>query len=290
LASAGALLRAAREAAGLTQDAVAQQLKLAPRQVRAIEDDDYARLPGRTFVRGFVRNYARLLRVDADAVVAALPGHESGSPLDRPTLTPTARPMAEIRVQYERRNTWSRWLIPLALLAIVAVAAVYEFTRPATPGRRAAADAASAPATAPTPAAARGTALPNPLEPPKADTAAPTATSSVRVDAEPATASTAAVAPAAVPSSAPPAAAGSTAGEVTLVLKFNAASWVEVKDGNGVAIYLQTGTAGTSQTIAGTPPLDVAIGNAAGVGVTFRGQPVDVAPHTRANIARLLLK
>ena len=275
LASAGALLRAAREAAGLTQDAVAQQLKLAPRQVRAIEEDDYARLPGRTFVRGFVRNYARLLRVDPDAVVAALPGHESGSPLDRPTLTPTARPMAELRVQYEQRNTWSRWLIPLALLAIVAVAAVYEFTRPAAPGRRAAADAASAPATAPAPSPARGTALPNPLEPPKADTAAPTATSSVKADA---------------PSSASPAAPGSTAGEVTLVLKFNAASWVEVKDGNGVAIYLQTGTAGTSQTIAGTPPLDVAIGNAAGVGVTFRGQPVDVAPYTRANIARLLLK
>ena len=57
-----------------------------------------------------------------------------------------------------------------------------------------------------------------------------------------------------------------------------------------MAIYLQTGTAGTSQTIAGTPPLDVAIGNAAGVGVTFRGQPVDVTPYTRANIARVLLK
>src|SRR6267378_2207056 len=99
--SVGTLLKAAREAAGLTQDAVAQQLKLAPRQVRAIEEDDYARLPGRTFVRGFVRNYARLLRVDADAIVAALPGHESGSPLDRPTLTPTARPMAELPVQYE---------------------------------------------------------------------------------------------------------------------------------------------------------------------------------------------
>src|SRR4029453_10576049 len=58
--SAGTLLHLAREEAGLTLDAVAQQLKLAPRQVKAIEDDDFAGLPGRTFVRGFVRNYARL--------------------------------------------------------------------------------------------------------------------------------------------------------------------------------------------------------------------------------------
>jgi len=71
--SVGAWLRSAREAAGLSEDAVAQQLKLAPRQVRAIEEDDYARLPGRTFVRGLVRNYARLVHLDADALLASLP-------------------------------------------------------------------------------------------------------------------------------------------------------------------------------------------------------------------------
>ena len=60
-ASAGARLRDARMAAGLSIDAVAQQLKLAPRQVQALEDDDFAQLPGRTFVRGFMRNYARLV-------------------------------------------------------------------------------------------------------------------------------------------------------------------------------------------------------------------------------------
>ena len=60
---AGALLRAARESAGMTVDAVAQHLKLAPRQVKAIEDGDFKELPGRTFIRGFVRNYARLVQL-----------------------------------------------------------------------------------------------------------------------------------------------------------------------------------------------------------------------------------
>ena len=45
--TAGTRLRTAREAAGLSIDAVAQQLKLAPRQVQALEDDDWERLPGR---------------------------------------------------------------------------------------------------------------------------------------------------------------------------------------------------------------------------------------------------
>jgi len=92
-ASVGTWLRVAREAAGLSQDAVAQQLKLAPRQVRAIEDDDYGRLPGRTFVRGFVRNYARLVNLDPEAVVEALPSGEPTSPLERLTYTPSSRPM-----------------------------------------------------------------------------------------------------------------------------------------------------------------------------------------------------
>ena len=65
------LLRAAREALGLSIDAVAQQLKLAPRQVRALEDGDFAQLPGRTFVRGFMRNYARLVQLDPERCCGA---------------------------------------------------------------------------------------------------------------------------------------------------------------------------------------------------------------------------
>ena len=58
----------------MTIDAVAQQLKLAPRQVRALEDGDFTHLPGRTFVRGFMRNYARLVRLDAETVAGRAAG------------------------------------------------------------------------------------------------------------------------------------------------------------------------------------------------------------------------
>ena len=77
-ATAGSLLRDAREAAGISLDSVAQQLKLHLRQVKALEDDDFAQLPGRTFIRGFIRNYARLLRLDPAVVLAALPDAGAG--------------------------------------------------------------------------------------------------------------------------------------------------------------------------------------------------------------------
>ncbi len=46
---------------------------------------------------------------------------------------------------------------------------------------------------------------------------------------------------------------------------------------------------GTTQNVSGTPPLDVVIGNASDVRVTYRGNPVDLVPHTRQNVARLRL-
>ena len=198
--TAGAQLRAAREALGLSQEIVAQQLKLAPRQVRAIEEDDYARLPGRTFVRGFVRNYARLVHLDPGSVMAGLPRVEGTSPLDRPSLTAASRPMAELPVASNvRRNSSTRWLIPIVLLAIVGAAGVYEFTRTPSPQRRSAVATENI-APTPTSTASAGqttTVLPNPLETAKAESN-PAATSPQT------NAASAATTPTCPPASAPP--------------------------------------------------------------------------------------
>jgi cytoskeleton protein RodZ len=269
-------------------------LKLAPRQVRAIEEDDYARLPGRTFVRGFVRNYARLVHLDPGSVMAGLPRVDGTSPLDRPSLTAASRPMAELPVAATvRRSSSTRWLIPVVLLAIVAAAGVYEFTRAPSPQRRVPVGNDNvAPPPASAPVGQTATALPNPLDNSKAESAggAPVTQTNTTPTAVAPTNDAASVAAPTTPAATAVASAAPAPADVTLQLTFKQKSWVEVKDGNGTAIFVQTGAAGTSQTVTGTPPLDVAIGNAAGVGVTFRGQPIDLAAHTHANIARLLLK
>src|SRR5574343_1210023 len=73
-AGVGELLRQAREARGLKVEEIAQTLKLGVRQIEAIEADRWERLPGATIVRGFVRNYARLVQIDAAPLMAQLDG------------------------------------------------------------------------------------------------------------------------------------------------------------------------------------------------------------------------
>lgn len=81
----GAVLRREREARGYTIDSVAEALKLAPRQVEAIEVDDFEALRGQTFARGFVKNYARLLQLDPEPLVARI---QSSAPQARVVLEP----------------------------------------------------------------------------------------------------------------------------------------------------------------------------------------------------------
>ncbi len=68
--SIGAQLRAAREAAGLTPEALARQTQLTLRYVVALESDDFQSLPGIAFVRGYLRRYADAVKVPAEPLIA----------------------------------------------------------------------------------------------------------------------------------------------------------------------------------------------------------------------------
>ncbi len=80
--SPGLLLKNAREAAGLSVDQVADKLHLLKSVVSSLEKDCYDRIRGDTFTRGYLRNYARLLGMDADDIVGcfnAKPGRGSSA-------------------------------------------------------------------------------------------------------------------------------------------------------------------------------------------------------------------
>jgi len=288
-ATAGSTLRSAREAAGLSVDDVAQQLKLAPRQVRALEDDDFQHLPGRTFARGFARNYARFIQLDPDRVLALMPAGESAPALERPSFAAARRPMGEIPVERAaHRSSAPRVLFLLLALVAVGAAAYYEYVHKASEARREAAGvsgAESATTTIPAPqsltAAGSTTTLPNPV-------AAESPTTATLPTGE------AAPGPAGTPDPAATPAGGSAtaakASDAALVLAFRGTSWAEVKDANGRVILQMTGGAGMTQTVTGTPPLELSLGNAPDVAVTFRGQSLDLAPFTRGVVARVALK
>ena len=285
--SPGVVVREAREAAGLSIDDVAQQLKLAPRQVRALEADDYALLPGRTFVRGFLRNYARLLGLDADALLAALPDGSSAS-LDRPALSPTTRVMGELPADSAPRGGAARWAIPLAFVAIVAIAAAYLWR----PGGERARGAAGGPASEQT--------LPTPAATPASSAAAPAVPAGGLAPATPAAGTesvpggAAAPGPGAATSGAAPVAAGSApaavADDTPLVFVFRGTSWVEVKDARGNVLLSTMGYPGATHAVGGILPLDVILGNAEAVEVSVRGEAFDTTPYAKQNVAKFQVK
>ncbi len=83
--------------------------------------------------------------------------------------------------------------------------------------------------------------------------------------------------------------AAAVAGGAEIKLDFDDESWVEIKDGTGAVIFARLNPAGVQQVVSGEPPLDVVIGNARSVRLTYRNKPVDLGPHTRVDVARVRL-
>lgn len=271
--SVGDILTEEREAQGLSAADVARQLKLALRQVEALEAGEYEQLPGATFVRGFVRNYARLLQLDPEPLLNSLRDAQKEAPA--PAISSHNQ---NIVLSGRSGKFWLWVLAAIALVVIVAPLVVYELLR---------GQPLTAPKAPPAPTAAQ---LPHAAPEPSPASVAPPVTSAqepVNQQAGPAPEPVNA-AKAAAP---PPEAASNVAaaGESTIRLSFLADAWVEVRDGRGVRIYSQLGAKGSEQTVVGKPPLSVVIGNAANVRMTYNGKPVDLMPHIKVDVARLTL-
>lgn len=192
----GARLREAREARGMSPKEAAAALKLSSRQIVALEANDWTQWP-RTITRGFVRNYARLLDIDAAPLMAALDGMPPPSGPELPVAVGSA-----VDMPGEERGDRRDWVrVGAGLLALILAILAYLFvpaetwrsgfdsiqaffsekravqtSKPASPAaapgetRRIAAAPPARPATEPTPAPAASAPTPAP-----AVTPAPTA-------------------------------------------------------------------------------------------------------------------
>jgi len=121
----GARLATAREACGFSLGDVARQLKLSVRQVGALERDDYDAFPSRVFVRGFLRNYAKLLQLDLEHQIVKL--QTSEAQVEAPAHSGSGQATSTVDVP---RMNWRRWALIAALAALIAAA----LFRPGTDG------------------------------------------------------------------------------------------------------------------------------------------------------------
>lgn len=279
----GKMLAEARARKNLTVLEVAQQLKLSATQIEALEADAYTRLPGTVFVRGFVRNYARLVDLDGEAMVGAL------DLPNRPTTASAAVPRSSnIPFPDRHPSRWPRYATVLILLiGVLALFALLTDQRevvviahppPVSSTVTAASSSATGPETTPDPSpppAPTMVALPEiPASSPSPAISAPAVTE-LKIAAEERTAA---------------GALARSSDAVEVHFTFAVESWIEVRDRSNRILLSQLNPAGTEQRVEGRPPLSLVVGNAHGVRLTYKGAPIDLAPHTRVEVARLTLE
>jgi cytoskeleton protein RodZ len=241
--------------------------------VEALESGDYARLPGPVFVRGFIRNYARLLKIDPSPLLEEIAAHSA------PAVVVVPEKSQDGGIPFPGQRSWN-WR-PYAIGALVVVAALvgYEFygedlqqaggeTNAVTvelPAPKLVAETRPDVAAAPEPSSATAAGV-QPV-PARSDTAAPPARTEVR-------------SPAVEPGP----------DDRVVRMMFSRDSWVEVRDRQGRVLLSQLNLAGTAQAVSGQPPLRLVVGNAGGVRLMYNDRLVDLAPHTQVDVARLTLE
>src|SRR5262249_8860960 len=121
---AGRELALARERCGYSVGDVARQLKLSPAQVEAMEADQYDRLPGARVARGFIRNYARRVKLDPEPLLAHTGSQSPSLPLQQPQQVTAS---VDIPFPRQAKLAWRRYAV--VALIVLAALVTYEFYR-----------------------------------------------------------------------------------------------------------------------------------------------------------------
>ncbi len=262
----GAWLAWERQRAGLGVTDIAAELRLHPKQVRAIEQEDLARLPEPAYVRGFIRSYARVLNIDPAPILNDL--NAKLSPTDASVVDGMAGTGDYSPVRAAARERMSRQLgIGVVVAGLIALGLVGWQASQQTPSIE-----ASPVATIPSEPAAVPAAEIAPAEQSAAAEATASLAESSRADAE---------------STSSDPVPGASEAAPTLTLRFSGQSWVEVTDANGKVVLSQLSSAGAEHAVDGALPLTVVIGDAGKTMVDVRGEAFDLQPFTRNNVARI---
>jgi cytoskeleton protein RodZ len=317
----GKALAAQREAMGWTVEQVADQLKLAVRQVVALEAGDYASLPSAAVVRGFVRAYAKILKMDAAPLVAMIP-MDTPAPAETANVRRDAKPAKFSESSrfplHGKRNTLPLGWIAAAVVVVIAAAAAWHFGLVPTQHATEAAPGAASTTVLQPPAGSSAPATETlqkpdvPLisvpsqnngETPAAVPAAPAqgapaagnapATATPPAAGTPAAAVTAPAAPAAAqPAAAQPvqAATETAAGPNALVLNVREDAWIQVKTASGKTLLSRLVKGGSTETVQVDEPATLVVGNAGAVNATLRGTALQLPMLPGKTVSRVTIK
>ena len=302
----GERLQKARLERKLEIGEVAEKLNLSPGVVRALEADDYRTLPNSTFVKGYIRSYAREVGLSSDDLVLAF---EALTGCDKPVkIEPISPPLIT-----ESRGRLKYGVIALVLVGILALGLRYWLhSGPSAPGPQSAQDIVTDPAARIADDDAGGSASTSLPAAAVATDAAGTGTQGADEAKAEATGTAApakseAPTPAAAPAEAKPSAAtgqsGANAGQASsaspapavshaeghLHMTFSGDCWVEVHDANDALVYSALKHAGDAVDMHIAVPANVKLGDGEAATVVFDDKPVNFTTSPNRKVIRLTL-
>lgn len=275
----GAILAAARKQHRLSVDDVSAHLRLSPRQVMALESDDFAALPEAMITRGFIRNYARLLGIDAEPLLQAYREYAPSS-----SLYAISIPSANIPILNNSKRSWKPYFIAsVVIVLLLGMWVIYMDYLPKKFGQQ---SLLSTMDSAPQQVPATSVPMPAGLPP-----VTPTTELVNPAPLQPAETPPASDQPAATESAAGTTAPAETAVTTpTIKLNFSGESWVSVTDASNKKLLDTIKAAGSEEIVHGEPPFKIVIGNAAVSQLVYNDKPIDLAPYTKLNVARVTLE
>lgn len=270
----GTVLRARREAKGLSREEVAERLHLDLKIINALEEDNHHKLPGHAYVMGYLRSYARLLGIPEQEVLAQL---QSDKELETDLLPPN--------VNYKPEPV--RFSVAMVFLAVIIIALLAagitfwlnnETAKPELASTTESTTVIEETIPIPETAATTGETIPEPQQPPVETTATTSPAAAPSEPAVPKATAKASQAPAVV-----------TKPGADLVLHYNEDSWTEIYDADGKRLQYGMVNKGEKLDVEGKQPFSVLLGNAPGVVVEFRGKKFDHTRFIRNDVAQFVI-
>jgi cytoskeleton protein RodZ len=288
--SIGQVLKAARLAQVMNAQDIARQLRLSEKQIEAIENDDHSKFPNQIFLRGFIRNYAKLVREDTKKFSQLL--GETFPPTSTQAITFSVDGTPFIPDHKKSKGN----LIILLIVVLVSSLLVYEVYRSGGDDPKTNENIENGTV------AETIIQLETEIEQVPEDNQNQLSSviksngsdfnvliEEVEVDQQGGDSlDKEQKVETALEVEDKPVESG---GGGTLRFKFTGESWVEVKDVEGKKIFSQTSPGNTEETVNGSPPFSLTIGNAASVRLFYNDEPVDLILYTNTNggVARLSL-
>lgn len=274
--TAGALLRAAREAAGVHIAALAAALKVPVKKLEALEDDRFDLLLDTVFVRALASSVCRTLKLDPTQVLQRLPSARAIQPdytagcINTPFRCPGDGRGPALLMQISRPSVLAGLALLLGALVLIFLPNIEQNSVSSRPGSDSALTK-SEPGD-PVPVAAANEAV---KETPAASTeqiSPSNLVDSVAASSDPVT----------------PILRTALNGIVTFRAKGE--SWIEVTDAKGSVLLRRTLTSGETAGVSGALPLTTVVGRADVMQVQIRGQAFDLTAVARDNVARFEVK